>query len=246
MSVADMIAVARADQLRRRPAGRRAAKSAAIPGPHTSLGVFLGIKAAVRARSARTASPACTSRCRARAASPAESRATPRPKARGCRSPTSTPAARRSWPQRNRRHGRRRPTTILGARGRRAQPVRARRDPHRGQHRRAQGADRRRRRQQPARDARRTASGSHARGILYAPDYVINAGGIINVSTEYLGDGDAQPGAPADRGHPRPARSDLGRKRRHRPQPRRGRRRHGAAADRARLTESAGRGSALR
>jgi leucine dehydrogenase len=30
-----------------------------------------------------------------------------------------------------------------------------------------------------------------ARGILYAPDYVINAGGIINVSTEYVGDGDA-------------------------------------------------------
>jgi len=29
------------------------------------------------------------------------------------------------------------------------------------------------------------------RGILYAPDYVINAGGIINVSSEYLGDGDA-------------------------------------------------------
>lgn len=30
----------------------------------------------------------------------------------------------------------------------------------------------------------------HARGILYAPDYVINAGGIINVSTEFLRDGD--------------------------------------------------------
>ena len=30
-----------------------------------------------------------------------------------------------------------------------------------------------------------------ARGILYAPDYVINAGGIINVSTEYLDDGGA-------------------------------------------------------
>jgi leucine dehydrogenase len=29
------------------------------------------------------------------------------------------------------------------------------------------------------------------RGILYAPDYVINAGGIINVCSEYLGDGDA-------------------------------------------------------
>jgi leucine dehydrogenase len=31
----------------------------------------------------------------------------------------------------------------------------------------------------------------HQRGILYSPDYVINAGGIINVCTEYLGDGDA-------------------------------------------------------
>ncbi len=30
-----------------------------------------------------------------------------------------------------------------------------------------------------------------ARGILYAPDYVINAGGIINVVAEYLGEGDA-------------------------------------------------------
>lgn len=30
----------------------------------------------------------------------------------------------------------------------------------------------------------------HARGILYAPDYVINAGGIINVASEYLGNGD--------------------------------------------------------
>lgn len=29
----------------------------------------------------------------------------------------------------------------------------------------------------------------HARGILYAPDYVINAGGIINVGLEYLGKG---------------------------------------------------------
>jgi len=29
----------------------------------------------------------------------------------------------------------------------------------------------------------------HARGIVYAPDYVINAGGIINVGLEYLGHG---------------------------------------------------------
>ncbi len=30
----------------------------------------------------------------------------------------------------------------------------------------------------------------HARGILFAPDYVINAGGIINVALEFLGQGD--------------------------------------------------------
>ena len=35
-------------------------------------------------------------------------------------------------------------------------------------------------------DARRL----HDAGILYAPDYVINAGGIINVGLEYLGQGD--------------------------------------------------------
>ncbi|WP_419814261.1 Leu/Phe/Val dehydrogenase [Glacieibacterium sp.] len=39
---------------------------------------------------------------------------------------------------------------------------------------------------QPGDGARLTA-----RGILYAPDYVINAGGIINVVAEYLGQGDA-------------------------------------------------------
>ena len=37
-------------------------------------------------------------------------------------------------------------------------------------------------------DGRRLA----ARDILYSPDYVINAGGIINVSTEYLDDGGAE------------------------------------------------------
>ena len=71
------------------------------------------------------------------------------------------------------------------------------------------------------------------RGILYAPDYVINAGGIINVGMEYLGVGDeAQVRAP-DRADPRPARDDLGREPGHRPQRRRRRRRHGAEADRA-------------
>ena len=32
----------------------------------------------------------------------------------------------------------------------------------------------------------------HDRGITYAPDYVINAGGIINVALEYLGQGNAE------------------------------------------------------
>ncbi|MEM8696185.1 MAG: Glu/Leu/Phe/Val dehydrogenase dimerization domain-containing protein [Pseudomonadota bacterium] len=32
----------------------------------------------------------------------------------------------------------------------------------------------------------------HDRGIVFAPDYVINAGGIINVGLEYLGQGDQQ------------------------------------------------------
>lgn len=36
------------------------------------------------------------------------------------------------------------------------------------------------------------------RGILYAPDYVINAGGIINVATEYLGRRENSPRAVAD------------------------------------------------
>ena len=31
--------------------------------------------------------------------------------------------------------------------------------------------------------------GTRNRGIVYAPDYVINAGGIINVALEYLGQG---------------------------------------------------------
>src|SRR3546814_16381482 len=32
----------------------------------------------------------------------------------------------------------------------------------------------------------------HDRGIVFAPDYVINAGGIINVALEYLGQGNRE------------------------------------------------------
>jgi Glutamate dehydrogenase/leucine dehydrogenase len=46
------------------------------------------------------------------------------------------------------------------------------------------------RREQPARYTRGRRAAAQAQHP-YAPDYVINAGGIINVCTEYLGDGDA-------------------------------------------------------
>ncbi|HEX8215212.1 MAG TPA: Glu/Leu/Phe/Val dehydrogenase dimerization domain-containing protein [Allosphingosinicella sp.] len=39
----------------------------------------------------------------------------------------------------------------------------------------------------------------HSRGILYAPDYVINAGGIINVASEYLGGSEAEVKAKIER-----------------------------------------------
>ena len=44
-----------------------------------------------------------------------------------------------------------------------------------------------RRRQQPAGQRRRSATKSSKRGILYAPDYAVNAGGVMNVSLEIDG-----------------------------------------------------------
>ena len=38
--------------------------------------------------------------------------------------------------------------------------------------------------QQPAGHASRMPSGSHDAGVLYAPDYVVNAGGVINIAEE--------------------------------------------------------------
>ena len=185
------------------------------------------------ARSARTASTGCTSRCRARAASPPASRCTPA--AEGARLSIADVDQAKAQKLADAAGGkvvvdRRDP----GARSRRAQPQRARRDPHRREHRRAATC-----RSSPAAPTtswrrRRTARGCTQRGILYAPDYVINAGGIINVCTEYLGDGDASLVRAAHRGHSGAARADLGRERGHRPRPGRGRRRHGAAPDRER------------
>ena len=170
---------------RRRPAGR-GRRGRRRSRPAHQLGVYLGIKAAVSARSARTASPGCTSPCRARAASPAASRAAPRPE--GARLTIADVDAGRAQGarRRGRRHGRR-ARRDHGARGRRAQPQRARRDPRRGD-----ASPRSTRRSSPAAPTTssprpRTASASTQRGILYAPDYVINAGGIINVSHRISG-----------------------------------------------------------
>ena len=72
----------------------------------------------------------------------------------------------------------------------------------------------------------------HQRGILYAPDYVINAGGIINVCTEYLGDGDANLVRERIEGIPLRLEQIWDESTEQRPRSCRGRRRYGAAADR--------------
>ena len=110
MSVSDMIEVARQTKY---VAGLPVDTGVGgDPGPHTSLGVFLGIKAAVkRARWARTASPACTLRCRARVALPVAWLATPPPRAPACRSPMSIRAAPRHLRKRAMRISSIRPTS---------------------------------------------------------------------------------------------------------------------------------------
>ena len=82
----------------------------------------------------------------------------------------------------------------------------------------------------------------HERGILYAPDYVINAGGIINVCTEYLGDGDASLVRQRIEGIPVRLEQIWAEGAEYRPRSGGGRRRDGAKADRkgisARCTRS--------
>ena len=82
---------------------------------------------------------------------------------------------------RARRRARRRmgrPRRGAPRRGRRVRAVRARRRADARGRRRAARARRRRRRQQPARLARRRRPATE-RGIVWAPDFVVNAGGVI-------------------------------------------------------------------
>ena len=102
-------------------------------------------------------------------------------------SPTSTPSAVARVARRVRRRDRRARRPIFDVDVRRVRAVRARRRRQRRHHPAAQGPIIAGARQQPARRRRRRRRRASQRGILYAPDYVINAGGLINVTREYLG-----------------------------------------------------------
>ena len=130
------------------------------PGPHTSYGVFLGVKAAVKRKLGKdslaglhiaiqgagsvASRPRPPRRRRGRAAQHRRHRSRPAPQALADEVGGTVVAHRRDH----------------DPRGRRAQPQRARRDPDRSVDRGAQRADRRRRRQQPARHAAPTATAS--------------------------------------------------------------------------------------
>ena len=102
INVADMVAIAKQTRF---VAGLPVAEGAVggDPGPHTSYGVFLGVKAAVKRKLGKDSLAGLHSPSRARAASPAASPGAPRPRAPGSASPTSTPAARPGARGRDRR-----------------------------------------------------------------------------------------------------------------------------------------------
>ena len=147
------------DQVRRRPAQFSGGDVGGDPGPHTSLGVFLGIKAAVKralgkdsldglhialqgAGSVATgvALHACAEGAKLSIADVDQAKAQKLADATGGKVVS--------------------PDEILEPRSRRAQPQRARRDPRPSRSiAAAEGAGRRGRRQQPARDARGRRSG---------------------------------------------------------------------------------------
>ena len=158
----------------------------------TAYGVFQGMRAAAQhVWGEPTPAPAAGSPSRASARSAAGSPSTCSRTAPRWSSPTSTrmPCARCS--SATPRSGRSTTSTDLVRRGRRrVQPQRAGRRARRPHRRGAAGPGRLRRRQQPARSPRAsggTADRLRARGITYAPDFLVNAGGVIQVSDELHG-----------------------------------------------------------
>ena len=95
------------------------------------------------------------------------------------RRPACGARTRRSRSSAEHRRAGRRPTRRLRA-------LRARRRPRRRRRRGPAGPRRLRRGQQPAGPPRRRQAAGR-RGILYAPDYVVNAGGLIQVADELEG-----------------------------------------------------------
>ena len=187
MSVADMIEISKQTKF---VAGLpvEGGEVGGDPGPHTSLGVFLGIKAAVKRALGKDSLAGLHIAMQGAGSVAGGVAAMRRPRARSCRLPTSTRRGRRSLPRRPAAPSSS-PDDILSLEADVVSPCALGAILTEESDRRA--STRRSSRAAPTTSLRRrkTAQRLQARGILYAPDYVINAGGIINVSTEYLGDG---------------------------------------------------------
>ena len=186
---------------RRRPAGRRAARSAAIPGRTPRWASSLASR---RRSSARSGKDSLDGRAhRAAGRGQRRRRRCAHAAAEGARLIVADVDAARAKKlaaeiggdgrRSRRRSWRSRPTCSAPARSARSSTKRA-----------SPRSTRRSSPAAPTTSSRRREDGERLleRGILYAPDYVINAGGIINVSPEYLGDGEPAVVRSADRAIP--------------------------------------------
>ena len=154
------------------------------PSPFTALGVRRGIEACVKFKLGKPTPrrPRRGARCRSRRLRTVQRAPRGRREAHRRRCRQAQERARRSRVRR--RDGRYRehsevecdvfaPCALGAGAQRRHHPA-------------SQGAHRRGRGEQPARGARH-GDDLHARGIIYAPDYAINAGGLVNVAQEVKG-----------------------------------------------------------
>ena len=158
-----------------------AAGGSGTSAPDTAIGVFHGIRASLAHAfgsddpSGRTVVVQGTGAVGGALGRPA---GRGRREARGVRRRSRTGAGGRR--ARGRRRGR--PRGGVRHRLRRVLAVRDRRRAERRHHPAAPVPDRGRRGQQPARPSRRTRTRLADAGILYAPDYVVNAGGVLHLA----------------------------------------------------------------
>ena len=161
------------------------------PSPMTAWGVVCGIRAALdeRRRSAGARWRACTSPCRAPATSAATSPATCWPRVPASRLPTSTRTGSTrcsSWAPSRRRRRRCTRSSATSTRHARWVPSSGPDTIGRMRCRIVAGAAN----NQLADDA--MGDELKRRGVLYAPDFAINAGGVINIGEELKGPYDAE------------------------------------------------------